>query len=180
MKSSTSTLLLYCLLAAVSSLLADDHADTKTVAAPEAIHSSKETRMLYRLLQMEDHELTKLRQTIERIEKMPPEERAELRERIGTIHRMPPEHVDAMRKRFKAIPREQREAMHTRWMEMSMEERAELRSELREMPPEERRDFLEKKGLLPPLPHPRKAPPPENEKTVRHDHYSPEPTSKED
>lgn len=173
MKQNTFITTFCCLLIAVSSLLAEE--TDYAASEPESpIHVSKETRVLHHLLQMEDHELTKLRQTIERIEKMSPEEKVELRRHIGALNRMPPERVEAMRKKFKAIPREQREAMRTRWMEMSPEERAELRAELREMTPEERHAFMKEKGFLPPpLPgSPKKlpyGPPPEDPNTATSD-----------
>lgn len=151
MKVTISIFTFCCSLFAVSSLLASNVAGEATTE-PENIHSSKETRVLDRLLQMDDRELARLRQTIERIEKMSAEEKAELRKRIGAIHRMPPERVAALRKKFKAIPREQRKAIRDRWMEMSPEERTELRLELRKMAPKERQAFLKEKGILPPPP----------------------------
>ena len=87
---------------------------------------------------MDDHELARLRQTIERIEDMSAEEKAQLCPRINAIHQMPPEEVQAMRRNLKNIPREKREVMRDRWVEMSLEKREQLRSKLR------------KKGFLPP------------------------------
>jgi uncharacterized protein (UPF0335 family) len=102
---------------------------------------------------MNDQELAKLRQTIERIEKMPPEEKAKLTKRIGKFHKMSPNQVDAMRKKYQSIPKEQRKAMHQRWMEMSPKERAEWRTKLRNMPRDERKAVFEAQGFLAPPPH---------------------------
>jgi hypothetical protein len=155
MTSRTLIATVCCFITIGSFLLAEDTDATATTSEPESfILESKETRILHKLLEMEDEELASLRQTIEHIEKMSPEERARLRTRIGVIHRMPPEKVDRLRRKFRAIPEEQRDAMRTRWMEMSPEEHAELRSKLKEMTPEERQAFLLERGLLPP--HPRR------------------------
>jgi len=130
-------------------------------AAPTREERHRETRMLQHLLKMEDAELAKLRQTIERIERMTPEEKENLRERIGKMERMTPERIEAMRERFKAIPPETREAMCKRWFEMSPEDRREWRRKLREMSPEERADAFEKQGFLPPPGKSHKGPKPE-------------------
>ena len=152
MKLRTYITLFCCFFCVAGFLLAEDAEETIAEQPEDAIRASKETRVLHRLLEMDDEELTQLRQTIDRIEKMSPEEKDELRKRIGAIHRMPPGKVDRLRKRFRAIPKEQRDAMHARWMEMSPEEHLELRSRLESMTIEERTALLKEKGFLPPLP----------------------------
>lgn len=110
----------------------------------------RESRMLLHLLHMDDAELMKLRQTVERIEAMSPEERAQMRERLGKLQEMDPERRQALRERFQAIPKEAREAMRQRWMDMSPQEHREWRQKLREMSPEERADAMEAAGIMPP------------------------------
>jgi len=109
-----------------------------------------ESRLLQHLLEMDDQQLSNIRQTIERIEKMPPEERQKMREHIGKMRNMPPEKVEAMRERFKAIPQEKREAMRERWMNMTPEERMEWRDKLKDMSPEDRKALFEEQGFLAP------------------------------
>lgn len=124
-----------------------------------------ETRMLQHFLAMDPEELTKLRQTIERIEQMSPEEKQTLRERIGKLEKMKPERVNALRERFNSIPEEQREAMRQRWLEMTPEERKTWRTKLRTMSQEERVELFETEGFLPSMgKHLRKnqGPPPAN------------------
>lgn len=110
----------------------------------------RESRMLMHLLEMEDAELAKLRQTVERIEAMSPKERSTMRQRLGKLQKMDPERREALRERFEAIPKEKREAMRKKWMEMSPEERREWRKKLREMSLEERADAIDNAGIMPP------------------------------
>ena len=164
MKSRTYIALFCCFFCAAGFLLAEDAEEAITEQPEDLIRASKETRILHRLLEMDDEELAQLRQTIDRIEKMSPEEKDELRNRIGAIHRMSPGKVDRLREKFKAIPKEQREAMRTRWMEMGPEEHAELHSRLKSMTAEERMALLKEKGfLLPPLPEQHQEPLPKEE-----------------
>ena len=151
MKTRTVIATVVSLLATVCFLAAKD-TDRDFPILENRVHINKETRILHKLLSMDDAELAKLRQTVERIEKMSPEERAQLRARIGEFSTMPPEAVERLRKNFRAIPKEQREAMRARWMEMSPQERAEQRARVRAMSPEEREIFFEERGFLPPLP----------------------------
>ena len=109
----------------------------------------RESRMLMHLLKMDDAELMKLRQTVERIEIMTPQERANMRERLGKLQQMSPERRQALRERFRAIPPEKRAAMRQRWLDMSREERREMRQQLRNMSPEERAEAMEENGLQP-------------------------------
>lgn len=153
MKTTTLIASFCCLLIAVTSAVGQDAPRGARPEGTQQRGSGGETRILQHLLQMNDQELVNLRQTIERIEKMSPKEKAQLRERIGKIHNMPPEKIDAMRKKFKAIPKEQREAMRERWMGLSPEERAEWREKLRNMPPEERKTVFEEQGFMAPPPH---------------------------
>jgi|GEM_PF-700153 len=113
-----------------------------------------ESRLLQHLLEMDDAQLTSIRQTIERIEKMSPEEKQKMRERIGKMHDMPSGNVEAMRQKFKKIPQEQREAMRERWIEMTPEERAQWRDKLRSLSPEERKAVFEEQGFR--APHPKR------------------------
>ena len=124
MKATTLIIALACLLIAATSAGAQGVNDRASEGRAQP-GSGGETRMLQHLLQMNDAELTNLRQTVERIEKMSPQEKAQLRERISKFDNMAPGKVAAMRKKFEAIPREQRETMRKRWMEMSPEQRAE-------------------------------------------------------
>ena len=113
--------------------------------------TGKEVRMLHKLLELDDHELAKLRQTIERIERMSPEERDQLRERIVKIQRMPPERVAAMRRNFKTLPKEEREAMRNHFMQIGPKEHAELRPRPRPMRCNECQALLREERLaLPP------------------------------
>jgi len=116
----------------------------------EARGNQRESRMLMHLLKMDDSELMKLRQTVERIEAMSPEERADMRERLGKLQEMDAERRQALRERFEAIPPEKREAMRRRWMEMSPMERREWRQKLRNMSPEERAQAMEEADFIPP------------------------------
>jgi hypothetical protein len=141
-----------CLLSTASFLLAEDVEKAISQEPESIIQAGKETRILHRLLEMDNEELTQLRQTIERIEKMSPEEKDQLRTRISAIQQMAPDRVDRLREKFKAIPLEQRNEMHARWMEMGPEEHAELHAKLKSMTLEERQAFLEEKGFLPPHP----------------------------
>ena len=122
-----------------------------------------ETRMLSHLLKLDDEQLSKLRQTIERIEKMSPEERTALQERIQKMDGMDSEKVDAMRRRFEKIPKETRDAMRQRWLEMTPEERHEWHAKLRGMSPEERQTVLREQGFLP-LPPKKRNKGPKNER----------------
>lgn len=135
--------------------------------AERLVYSDKEARVLHQLLKMERHELTRLRETIERIEKMSPEEKTILSKRIHKIRQMPREQLEAMRQNFNAIPKETREAMRARWMEMNPAERAKLRARLKEMTPKERQATFEEDGVLPPLrPRHREGFQPETKETV--------------
>jgi hypothetical protein len=108
-----------------------------------------ETGLLQRLLQMEDNELAKLRQTIQRIEKMSAEEKAHLHERIGKMHEMDPKRIQAMREKYEAIPKEQREAMRQRWLAMTPQQRLEWRKKLKQMSPYERKAVFGELGFMP-------------------------------
>jgi hypothetical protein len=66
---------------------------------------------------------------------------------------MAPGKVAAMRKKFEAIPKQQREAMRERWMAMSPEERAEWRKKLKEMSPAKRKAVFKEQGFMAPHPH---------------------------
>ncbi|MFQ3240856.1 MAG: hypothetical protein ACI9JZ_000536 [Lentimonas sp.] len=118
-------------------------------AAPK---SGSESRLLQHLLEMDDTQLSNIRQTLERIGKMSPEEKQKMRKRIGKMHDMPPEKVEAMRNNFKAIPQEQRKAMRERWMKMTPEDREAWRNKLREMSPEARKTAFKEQGFLAPPP----------------------------
>ena len=152
MKATTLITALACLLIAVTSVGAQGVNDRASEGRAEP-GSGAETRMLQHLLQMNDAELTNLRQTVERIEKMSPQEKAQLRERISKFDNMAPGKVAAMRKKFDAIPKEQRETMRKRWMEMSPEQRAEWRTQLNAMSPAERKALFEAQGFMAPPPH---------------------------
>ena len=152
MKASILIAALACLLIAATSAAGQSIGDR----APEGISqpgSGGETRLLQHLLQMNDAELVNLRQTVERIEKMSPQEKTLLRERIGKFDSMAPGKVAAMRKKFEAIPKQQREAMRERWMAMSPEERAEWRKKLKEMSPAKRKAVFKEQGFMAPHPH---------------------------
>ena len=142
------SLLCCMLLTATSSVCPAATSPQATPEQPDKPHT--ETRLLQQLLQMEDQQLTNLRQTIEHIEQMTPEAKAQMRGRIGTIRKMPPEKVAAMRKQYKDLPKEQRQAMHDRWLQMSPDARAEWREKLRSMSREERQAVLKAQGFLPP------------------------------
>jgi hypothetical protein len=152
MKATTLITALACLLIAVTSVGAQGVNDRASEGRAEP-GSGAETRMLQHLLQMNDAELSNLRQTVERIEKMSPQEKAQLRERISKFDNMAPGKVAAMRKKFDAIPKEQRETMRKRWMEMSPEQRAEWRTQLNAMSPAERKALFEAQGFMAPPPH---------------------------
>ncbi len=158
MKASIHIAALACLLIAATSV----GAQGVNRRAPEGTSqpgTGAETRLLQHLLQMNDAELVNLRQTVERIEKMSPQEKAQLRERISKFDNMAPEKVAAMRKKFEALPREQRETMRKRWMEMSPEQRAEWRTQLNEMSPAERKAVFNEQGFMaPPLHNHKKGP----------------------
>lgn len=111
--------------------------------------SERESRMLMHLLRMDNSELAKLRETVERIEAMSPEERSKLRQQLGKLQKMDPAKREALRQRFEAIPEDKREAMRQRWFEMSPEERREWRQKLRNMSPEERADMLQNSDFRP-------------------------------
>lgn len=153
MKTTTLIASLCCVLITATSAVGQDDTRGTRPEAPQQRGGGGETRILQHLLQMNDEELVNLRRTVERIEKMSPEEKAQLRERIGKIHKMPAGKVDEMRKKFEAIPQEQREAMRKRWMEMSPEERTEWREKLKKMSPEERKTVFEEQGFVAPPPH---------------------------
>lgn len=108
-----------------------------------------ETRMLHHLLEMDQADLTALRQTIERIERMTPEEKTLLRERISKLEKMKPERLEAMREHFEAIDPEVRDKMHKRWLEMSSDERRSWRKKLHDIPAEERINLFKEEGFLP-------------------------------
>jgi len=152
MKATTLITALACLLIAVTSVGAQGVNDRASEGRAEP-GSGAETRMLQHLLQMNDAELSNLRQTVERIEKMSPQEKAQLRERISKFDNMAPGKVAAMRKKFDAIPKEQRETMRKRWMEISPEQRAEWRTQLNAMSPAERKALFEAQGFMAPPPH---------------------------
>ena len=159
MKTVTLFPLLLSAVMIVSSSFAQDTAPNKPERPTQRQgggHGAKgggESRLLQHLLQMDDEQLSNIRQTVERIEKMPPEERKKMRERIGKMQEMPPEKVEAMREKFKAIPPEQRDAMRQRWMDMPHEERMEWRNKLKNMSPEERKAAFEDEGFLAPPPN---------------------------
>ncbi len=142
------TILSISLLCTIS-LWADSPPETAREPAHPAKNRHGETRMLHHLLQMEQEELVKLRQTIERIEQMTPEEKELLSERIGRLEKMKPGKVEAMRQHFKAIDPEVRDAMRQRWLEMTPEARQQWRQKLRKMPPEARAKVFEEHGFLP-------------------------------
>lgn len=136
---------------------------------PSGTRASHESRMLQHLLEMDDAQLAKLRETIEHIEKMPPEEKANMRQRLQKMNRLPPEQVEQMRQRVQQIPKEQRDAMRQRWAELSDEERTQWRERFRQMSPEERREAIQEKGFRPPPPHkqgPRKQQPNNGRKSI--------------
>ena len=116
---------------------------------PDGKSGRHEARILSHLLELDDEQLGKLRQTIERIEKMSPEERSALRRHIRKMDDMDSEKVDAIRRRFEKIPQETRDAMRQRWLEMTPEERHAWRTRLRGMSPEERQRVLREQGFLP-------------------------------
>ncbi len=148
-----STLLLLCGLC-----LSVQIVRANNVGAPPQAHH--ETRLLQHLLEMDSQQLAQLRQTIERIEQMEPEEKERLRNKIGKMHDMPPERIDAMRKKYEAIPEEKRAEMRKRWSEMAPEERRALRDKFKAMSPEEREAALEENGFIPLPPRKdRKGPP---------------------
>ena len=146
-------LLLQIICASLLSL-SSSHAKQASAAPTSDISAQKghaqETRMLSQLLELNDSQLSQLRQTIERIEKMPPEERIAMRQRIKKMHAMDPDKVRAMRQRYQEIPKETRDTMRQRWLDMGPDERKEWRLKLREMSPEERMATLKKQGFLPP------------------------------
>lgn len=111
-----------------------------------------ESRMLMHLLSMDDAELAKVRETIERIENMSPEERATLRNRLKKLQDLTPEKRKAIKERYESIPKEEREAMRQKWFNMTPEERREWRMKLRQMSPEERIEALKDEGFMPPPP----------------------------
>ena len=152
MKTPTLIIALACLLIAATSAGAQGTNDKGSEDRAQ-LGSGGETRLLQHLLKMNDAELVNLRKTVERIEKMSPQEKAQLRERIGKFDNMAPEKIAAMRKKFEAIPREQRETMRKRWMEMSPEQRAEWRTQLNAMSPAERKALFEAQGFMAPPPH---------------------------
>lgn len=111
---------------------------------PRSHGGSNESRMLQHLIEMDDAQLAKLRQTIEHIEKMSPEEKANMRERLKKMNKMDPGKVDEMRKRYKEIPQDEREAMRKRWMDTSPEEREAMRARWSELSEEERKEWRDK------------------------------------
>lgn len=131
--------------------------ENQTPEKPNLTGGSHESRMLGHLLAMENAQLAKLRETIERIEQMPPEEKEAMRMRLKQMNKMDPNKVDAMRERFKQIPQEDREAMRKHFTDMSFEERKALREKLRNMTPEERQAYADENGLPHP-PHFKKGP----------------------
>ena len=119
-----------------------------------------ETRMLHHLLEMEQADLTALRQTIERIERMTPDEKKLLRERITKLEKMKPERLEAMREHFDAIDPKVRDTMHKRWLEMTPEERRNWRKKLHDIPAEERINLFKAEVFLPTPGKPPKGPRP--------------------
>ena len=152
MNTHTHIFAFYCLLITANSILAKGADNATPNPDRSEIHAGKETRILLHLLEMDEHRLARLRQTIERIETMSAKEKKQLHAKISSIHQMPPEKISAIRRKFKNIPRDKREAIHDQWIKMAPEEREELRSKLRHMTREERRKFLQDKGLLLPPP----------------------------
>lgn len=149
-----SLLILICTLP----LSAESKKSDKTKGGPPpSRQEGGEARMLQHFLEMDPEELTRLRQTIERIERMSPEEKQALQERINQLDKMKPERVSAMKERFKAIPKEKRDAMRQRWIEMSPEERKEWRQKLQSMTHEERADLFEAEGFMPSMGKPSRA-----------------------
>ena len=145
MKASILIAALACLLIAATSAAGQSIGDR----APEGISqpgSGGETRLLQHLLQMNDAELVNLRQTVERIEKMSPQEKTLLRERIGKFDSMAPGKVAAMRKKFEAIPKQQREAMRERWMAMSPEGAQNGAKSSKKCLPQSAKPFLKSKA----------------------------------
>lgn len=143
---TTATCIFLCLLSGLSYGLEN------TAQKQRHPGGSHESRMLGNLLSMDDAQLAKLRETIERIEQMSPEEKQAMRKRLKQMNQMDPSQVDAMRDRFQKIPKEERETMRQRWTEMSPVERQEWREKLRNMTPEERKQVTKDEGFLPPPP----------------------------
>ena len=137
-------LALCCLALALSNLAAGNQSEPRN-----GLQKGHQTRLLQHLLEMDDQELSGLRQTIERIEKMEPEEKEQLRKKIGRMHKMDPQQVDKMREKYQSIPEATRREMRKRWTEMSPKERAEWRKKLSAMSPEDRTQLFEQEGFLP-------------------------------
>ena len=111
-------------------------------------HSS-ESRLLQHFLSMDQAELSKIRQTLERIEQMSPEERASLRKRMKDMQAADPAKVEAMRQYYQSIPKETREAMRRSWDAMTDAERADWRRQLQGLSQSERLRLYEEEGFLP-------------------------------
>ncbi len=131
-----------CLLSLISFASVQLHAEMPT---PEP----REARMLMQMLRMNDAELAKLRETVERIEAMNPEERARMREQLKELRKMKPEEQARLREKVEAIPEADRQKMRERWQQMSPEERREWRQKLKDLTPEERRAAMEDVGMSP-------------------------------
>ncbi len=109
-----------------------------------------ESRMLMHLLKMDDAELGKLRETVERIEAMSPEERARKRQQLKQLRQMDPGKRERLRQHFQSISEDQRREMRQRWNEMSPEERRAWRMKLRGMNPKGRAKAIQDADLIPP------------------------------
>ena len=110
---------------------------------------STESRLLQHFLSMDQAELAKIRQTLERIEKMSPEERADLRKRMKDMDAVDTAKIEAMRQYYTSMPKARREAMRERWAAMTPEEKANWRRRLRELTPTGRLEIFDKEGFLP-------------------------------
>lgn len=110
---------------------------------------TRESRVLMQMLRMNDAELAKLRETVQRIEAMSPEERTRMREHLKQLREMEPEAQAKLRERVESIPEAEREKMRQRWKEMSREERMAWRQKLKAMTPEERRAAMAEVGFVP-------------------------------
>lgn len=131
-----------CLLGLIGFASGQLHADQP---APEP----REARMLMQMLRMNDAELAKLRETVERIEAMSPEERARMRENLKELRKMKPEDQAKLREKVESIPEADRQKMRERWQQMSPEERREWRQKLKDLTPEERQAAMEEAGMSP-------------------------------
>ncbi|MGC6454892.1 MAG: DUF3106 domain-containing protein [Coraliomargaritaceae bacterium] len=152
-KQILSILLLLCLIFSGQSF-AQSESTSEKVTPPAHQPGKKplrstESRLLQHFLSMDQAELAKIRQTLERIEKMSPEERAGLRKRMKEMQASDPAKVEAMRQYYQSIPKETREAMRQRWDAMTADQRADWRRRLQGLSQTERLRVFEEEGFLP-------------------------------